>query len=359
MDTVEAIKLGPSAATVARKLKGEILAGRIAPGDLLPSARKLAKVYAIDSKTAWRALKGLESEGLVAAESARGFRVLPGACDPARDCPVIYLLGDAKPEELDRSGNDLRQSLQDAASRRGWSLLTIGAGGMDSDQVMKQLKKLRASGVVTDTEDPELIDALTASGMPTVAVDVGAENSSHDSIMQDGQGGGLLAVRYLVGRGHKRISWFGSGRRTRHLLDRVGGVYAGLFEAGIDPALAIQLSVNAEEAETQAFQMLSRRDRPKAIACLWNFTTLATKRAADRLGLRLGRDFDMVGWSTAESYGSGYQSSFRSGQVPPTVVWSTRTMAETAVSRMAERRENPNLEPLMVKIPTRLVLPNK
>jgi hypothetical protein len=58
----------------------------------------------------------------------------------------------------------------------------------------------------------------------------------------------------------------------------------------------------------------------------------------------------------AEVYDTDYRPLFAGGRVPATVTWRVRTMAEAAMARLAERRFNPAMAALRVRIPMRLVL---
>jgi hypothetical protein len=64
----------------------------------------------------------------------------------------------------------------------------------------------------------------------------------------------------------------------------------------------------------------------------------------------------MVGWCPDELYDLDFAPAFRGHEAPPAVSWSIRTMAEAALSRLAERRANPGLPALLVKVPVRLRL---
>jgi hypothetical protein len=103
-------------------------------------------------------------------------------------------------------------------------------------------------------------------------------------------------------------------------------------------------------------QYLSSRKRPKALLALWQGASSLVAQTARELGLAPGRDFDMVGWSTEGDYESEFRPCFAGLAMPPAVVWDVEALARTAVARLAERRANPKLPPIMLKIPTRLRL---
>jgi len=353
--TTRADKLGHRADTVATALRSEIVGGKVRTGTLLPSVRALARRYSLDAKTLWRALKGLESERLVVAEPGRGFRVLPGANDPLAGCPVALVLGDASdPGQLESGSNALLSVLHAAAGARGLSAVGFRAEPGKTGQLLDQLRSIRAFGAVTDCLDAQVVDALRGAGFPVVMFDMSMEARGVDAVMQDGYRGGLLAARYFLGRGKQRIAWLGDDGRTPHRLDRFAGVAAGFFEAGREMDASFRVEANRANGVEKARELLSRGDRPDAVIALWSYLALAAKRAADELGLAVERDFEMVGWSVAENYAAHYRPAFGAGPVPPCVTWSARTMAQTVLARLLERREHPGLEPVTVRIPAEL-----
>jgi hypothetical protein len=76
---------------------------------------------------------------------------------------------------------------------------------------------------------------------------------------------------------------------------------------------------------------------------------------AQRLGLRLHQDYDLVGWSTAEDHAFNDAGYFPAGQLPPTVVWSVCEMAEAAADRLQQRRDQPQAPLLQLRLPVRLL----
>lgn len=62
-----------------------VAAGRLAPGDSLPSVRTLAAELRVNPNTAARALREMERAGLAEAHRGIGTAVAPGAADAARE----------------------------------------------------------------------------------------------------------------------------------------------------------------------------------------------------------------------------------------------------------------------------------
>ena len=350
---------GRTAAGFSARLKEQIASGRLAPGEFLPSVRQLSKDHGLSCKTVHRALKSMAAAGLVIAEPRQGYRVLPGAGDPDRGAPLAYICKTTVvPEQWTPRFKTQVNSFQRAASRRGWSMLSVTAEHRTVQQMVEQALTARACGAILDTEDLELIDEVSESGMPAVMVDAWLPEGDIDSVMQDGNHGGQLAAGYLASRGHKRIAWFGPRISDAHSTDRFGGTASGLarVDLALPAGMRIVISKDEDEIREKTRALLSGKNRPTGIVCLWTSMGPIIYRAAREMGLEHGRDYEMVCWSTEELYDSHYRPAFGDGPVPPAVTWSVDTMAETTMIRLAERRENPKMPTLRVKIPTRLRL---
>ena len=350
------LKPGRVGANVLEAVRGDIASGKLASGRFLPSVRELAKTHAVGMKTVWRVMKILESDGLVASQPRHGFTVLAKANDPDRGCPLAYVSerSAAPGEGWDVFHLSLFSHLQEAAARRGWSVLGLKADDFTAGQLADRLSCARAFGAIIDSIRPETFRAVKESGIPCLMVDAWIDGVGLDAVLQNGHMGGTLAARHLLARDCRRPAWFGPSGDNVHAIDRLGGALAALAVASprIEPELLFAAA--GDDLEQEALRMLSRRNRPDGVIALWGGHAMAVKRAADRLGLVPGRDFELVGWCAEEMYENFYRPGFGAGPVPLTATWSIRAMAEAAMSRLAERRETPALQPLWMKIPVTL-----
>ncbi len=353
--TARKLRGGRASAGLSTVLRKQISSGQIPAGDFVPSVRRLSEEHGLSCKTVHRALKALAAEGLVAAEPCRGYRVLARASDPNRGCPIAYLLS-AQATGGDWTGLNrlILTSLQSAASRRGWSLLGVGQRGLAPEVAVEQLRAAQGWGVVVDVHGPHVVDLVRRAGMTAVMVDAWHPDAGVDAVVQDGFRGGLLAGRHLAELGHKQVAWFGQVTESVHSMTRFVGAVCGLRRegAGIPEGLIVDLPPG--DRSEAARELLSRPKRPRAVLALWRDSALEIVRAARELGIELGKDLDMVGWCTEEQYAGEFVPHFNGGAVPPTVTWSVETLAETAVARLAARRERPDLPCTRINIETRL-----
>jgi len=348
--------LGRASASLCAKLREAITTGEIGASGFIPSQRELSASFGVAHTTVRRALKRLIEEGLLVAEARRGFRVLPRATDPNRGCPLAYV-----PEFYpDWEGRGIMQPwlleyLRAAAEKRGWSMFAPGTARRNVEEVFSELKSNRCFGLVLNTVAPDVLTAVERSGLPAVVVNDQAESGNVDSVLQDGHQGGVSAVKYLIERGCRRIAWFGPRGKSVHVLERFGGVASALHNLG--PGLPDDLLVwrVKDDMAAQARELLSRRDRPDGVIGMWKEPGLEICRAARDVGIELGRDLHVVGWCPQEQYEHEWLPEFNGGgYVAPALTWSVQTMAELALSRLAERRENPNVPALRVKVPVTL-----
>ncbi len=353
----ETQSIGRGSADLAAAVRDRIVAGAYALGRFLPPVRDLGVEHGVSPETVRRGLKTLEAEGLLRATPRHGFRVLGRANDPARACPIAFVTSYREEMAAARpTDSALGAAFRSAAADREWSLLTMHTAGLSSSAVIEKLRTARTWGVILDSVDEKLIRVVRRLDIPCVMVNAWSEHVELDAVIQDNYRGGFLAAEELARGGLKRIAWLGRVRANCHSRERYAGAVAGLLAAGAElhSDLRFETGPGRMDLREQARQVLSRKDRPEGILALWTGVARALKGAADELGLSVGRDFRMVGWSAREHYESEYRAAFEPGGVPPAVTWSVAGMVETALVRLVERRANPQLEPLRVNVPTRL-----
>jgi GntR family transcriptional regulator len=100
---------GPLYRAIVHALKGEILQGRFAVGDLLPTEGELRERFGVSRHTIREALRQLRADGLVESRQGAGTRVLrPGG-------PSLYVHTVASVDELTQYANDTRYEIDNVA----------------------------------------------------------------------------------------------------------------------------------------------------------------------------------------------------------------------------------------------------
>jgi DNA-binding LacI/PurR family transcriptional regulator len=358
-NTHQAPGRGRTAVGLAAELREKIAGGEFPAGQFIPPVRELAREHGAATVTVNRALKRLAAEGLVVAQPRHGYRVCPGAGDPDRGLPVAYV--NSTRHEVGSGRDEFHKTLlmefQRVAGARGWSLLTVDADGMTPVQAAEQIANANCCGVVANTARGDLWNRLRETGVPIVLVDAWRSEVDVDCVLQDGFRGGLQASSYLLERGHTEIAWIGAALDVGNaqILERYSGAAAALKSSGRSFAVEVTAPLgDPAGALKAALALLKRKKRPKAILALWQDFSAAIAAAAAELDLRVGEDFEMVGWCTEEEHKNWFAPLFAAGEIPPAITWSISRLADAAVARLKQRRAEPGLAPTIHRIPTEL-----
>lgn len=350
---------GRASSQIYSVLRNQVLEGALRVGNFLPAERRLSEEFNVAHTTIRRALAKLQAEGLIRAEPRKGYRVLGKANDPLRGCPLAYIRSARGiPAEWDEFHARLMAALQHSADRQGWPLVVMGEGAVNAAKVRARLSSSHAWGAILDSNDPDTLAAVRDASIPAVMIDSWIEGSGFDSVLQDGHMGGILACRALAEAGCRRISWLGPTDRNVHVLDRFGGYCAGLLNHGLPLESSLVQSTGSEDALACARKMLRDAQRPDGFVTFWSTHAVAIIQAADELGLTVGQDIHLIGWTPDELYEGRFSSQFKGLTLPTVITWELRAMADAATTLLLERRANPHLPPLRVRVPVRLRTPD-
>jgi hypothetical protein len=100
--------------------------------------------------------------------------------------------------------------------------------------------------------------------------------------------------------------------------------------------------------------MLSAKSRPSAVLVYWQPVAGIVCRVAAELGIAIGRDLDLIGWTSAETWDTHYAPQFKGAEVQPAVTWSVRSLAEAAIRQVERRSADPSSPHQQIRIPASL-----
>jgi transposase-like protein len=353
------------AAEIAEELKRRILAGAVRSGEYLSSVRALGQEFGCAPLTAHRALKQLAETGLVVAEARHGYRVTgPRPASDAQE--VLVAIEDTTGYEgyLGDIYETQQAVLRRGALARGWISASLPYAGQPVEVLAKQLQEMRASALILqdigERFPPGLLTELMTLGLPAVGLDASCVAPGLDVVMRDEAHGAALAVEYLLKRGHRRIGWYGPFGKSANSLRRFAGAAEALVAAGLDIDTQQWRPVPSPTEEESARAFLRRPDRPVAVLALWQTAARALVRAARELGLKLGRDLDVVGWALEEHFDTSYARDCPElRESCAAASWSMADVSRTVLNRIAERRREPDLPAARIMLPMKLREPGK
>jgi DNA-binding LacI/PurR family transcriptional regulator len=149
---------------------------------------------------------------------------------------------------------------------------------------------------INDADAYRLVD----HGLPTVLVEY--PHPSLSSVEIDDVMGGRMAARYLLEKGHRRISFLGDTDLPEYSIHpvslRLVGFRQCLHEAGVElPDAFIRLAPYSQEQTRQvAKELLGLPKPPTAIFAATDFQALGVLKAAHQLNVRVPEQLAVIGF---------------------------------------------------------------
>jgi DNA-binding LacI/PurR family transcriptional regulator len=341
---------------VAASIRRQIAAGKLQPGQCLPSERELSQMLKVSRVTVRNGLAKLVGEGLVRRRPARGYFLRSTSAEPGETQPPALLF---LHEENETRYDALYHPALWAAAREEAAL--HGRLTVVSHMGNRELTAGRAgefvriaSGILCDHGDRESVSALLAAGLTVVRTGHPRDGLPIDAVVQDNAGGIAQAVTYLHSRGHRRIGHLDPSEGMRSLQPalhaearRVAFVgECNRMGMGPEPGLLAAVPWTGGEDPGPAERII--RAGATALIVPFQQWQVGARQAMKNGGLALGGPFDLVTWGLAAGV-------WDDGQTPAHITWSPAQMGRESIRRLLLRMERPDLEPVTLVIPTTLV----
>ena len=152
--------------------------------------------------------------------------------------------------------------------------------------------------LIGSTEDRANLDAIAAKKPLVTIGHHDPEVGEFDTVNNNDQQGGLLAVRHLVAAGYAKIAMISLRSGTSTILsERELGYRRGMVEAGLgNQTSVLQIPQTLREVQIAARRLLQGPNRPDAIFCWTDFIALEVISVATELGLSIPDDLGIVGY---------------------------------------------------------------
>lgn len=290
----------PLYAQIKAHLLGEMRAGRLSPGDRVPSEAELARQFGVSRVTSKQAMTQLAQEGVIRRSPGAGSFVarLPDVSSKGGMIGIVLPLLTA-PHEL-----EVLRGAEAEANAHG-CLLMIHQSGGQQEQEARAIRHMIDAGVngvivwpVHGAYYNRALLELCVTGLPAVLVDRLLDGLPLPAVTSDNLEGGRLAVRHLVALGHRQIGvlslpagWASSVR------DRLLGVGMGLAEASVaTPARAWVTDLDTDSDANRGRIKAFLQDNPgiTAVVAVNDTIAAAAYQAADELDRRVPDDLSII-----------------------------------------------------------------
>lgn len=154
-----------------------------------------------------------------------------------------------------------------------------------------------------------------------------------DSVWYNFNNGGYKQCEYLISKGHRSIGFIGSSKEYKN-KEKVLGITAALENYGLP--VVNEYFIYAEDSfEDSVMELVSRRNRPTAVICQWDYTAVKLIKLLHDKGIHVPDDISVIGSGNSE---------MSSLTIPglTTLDINIEYACETAVSLLIKQINNPD-----------------
>lgn len=235
------------------------------------------------------------------------------------------------------------------------SYSVIEQSAADRVAILAQVRERPGTSILLmSVDDRALIEGLLARKVPLALINAEQRDLPIDTFLPNNFTSGLLATRYLIEHGHRRILHVNepASRRRATLQQRLNGYRAALEEAGIpyDPALVLESPLRVDDAH-QAIRarLAGQRSTFSAAFCANDASAIGVMRALQEAGIQVPAEISIIGYDDVPA------ASFLTPALTTCHI-DCEEMGQLAVQRMIYRALNPDAAPIRVEIASRLVV---
>ncbi|MFT3784565.1 MAG: GntR family transcriptional regulator [Tepidisphaeraceae bacterium] len=297
---------------VYEALMGDIVSGRLQPGDRLPTEAELAKSFSASRSTVARAMRDLKSRGLLLRQRGGGTHLAK------QDTRRIALFAPytSTPSELGFIGGQIHGHLSELAAQRGdhlrLQLLARPESGDHHDEMLAAAQTLiqqSVSGVFYyPVELPQdqmhynqlVVDKLRSAGIAVVAIDRDIvsfpQRSALPLVTYDNRRAGYLLADHMVRQGCKRIVFVGLPFVSSVASDRMRGYLEALADHRLPIDYALIVSAQLDELTADFVKDIVERLKPDGIVCKQDHYAALISRHLSGMGVTIGKDIRLAGF---------------------------------------------------------------
>ena len=291
---------------IAERYRSDIEAGRLGPGDRLPSDAALAELCGVSRVTAHKALAQLRRLGLVVRDGRRGTTVAPqGRVATGR----VALVLDQVAHQRDFPRADLLGGLHEGLGE-DYSLLWCDSK-LSVEREMEFLQRMpkEADGILCwPTGDPRsaaILRELAARDVPLVLLDRVPEGTKANAVISDSVGATRRALEFLMERGHQRIAMLTFDKpHVSTVVERTATYEAVLEERGLSTkGLVRRFPAALEFGEPNGFiqavydalfTLVHSPEKATAVYCVQDMFGAAVLDCAAEMGLNVPGDLEVA-----------------------------------------------------------------
>lgn len=251
--------------------------------------------------------------------------------------------------------DSLISSLSEKVSNTGGSLKIITTDSETLPQTLEEIKRDQNNGTIvlgTDltASQAELINNKLDN---VIFVDTYFDNITADFVTMDNYQGAMLAGKYILSEGYKRIGYFASDKIISNFVERRRGFRDALKSKNIKINNNHFYSVSPTEINPKGLDIedIIKNDLPDAIFCEDDYIAIRLIKAAQQKNIKVPKQLAVIGFDDI------YESSLISPELT-TIHVPVNQMADQALFQLQKRLFTPNWSPQKTLISTKLIKRN-
>ncbi len=213
-----------------------------------------------------------------------------------------FILPTFGPRFSDPFFSEFLAGIGNKAASLGFDLLvsTRAPGEEEMQSYREIVQGKRVDGFIllrTRQQDPR-ITYLSEAGFPFVAFGRTRDGLTFPFVDEDSALGMRFVLEHLTGLGHHRIACLAPPQDLTFAYHRLNGFHEGMADAGltVDPSLIVTGDLTQRGGYEQAKGLLNLPDRPTAIVACNDLMAFGAIRAAQEIGLVVGKDLAITGF---------------------------------------------------------------
>ena len=351
---------------VSRQLLREIAAGKYGASGRLPGEEQLVKKFGVSRTTVGRALRDLQTEGVIERRAGSGTYVRrqnpnsPTACQlglliPELAAIEIFTLICGELASVARANEHTLLWGDSAQQYYGRDLSPEQAVELCEHFIERRVRGVFFAPFETTVRNKEinqnLAKHLSNAGIPVVLLDRDStpfpQRSEFDLVASDNSAGGHLVAEHLLKLGCRRLAFVARSNFPSTVETRISGVRDTLLRHQLElPPDWIRIG---DPEDAKFVRSLTAGRRWDAVVCANDQTAAQLMQALEKNNVRVPRDVRVVGFDDVK-----YATLL---SVPLTTIHqSARDIAVTAYRAMLDRIAEPTLPARTILLSPRLVV---
>ncbi len=285
-------------------------AGRLAPGDMLPSEAELCAQFSIGRNSVRTALNNLAHAGIV--ETRKGIGTFCLARPSTLSMSVGFVCFHSESYIFPR----IVQGCSQVLFRNRYQLLL---NQTDYDprkerEVLLTLQRKPVDGIVmepyydgSDLCNLDLLKEMDRSGCPVILIDNHFPGEDFASIVMDDAAGGELVASHLYGKGHRDIGVAYAAKYPPKIRRRDGAVRFLQSRGAPVPdewLIGYEGPINAGDLRNRVSRLLAGDGpKPTAFVCTNDEESIEVIRATTEAGLRVPEDVSIISFDNSNLAG--------------------------------------------------------